>query len=724
MHRHALIVSAALIALAAREARSQDLARWERQAQRVTITRDDWGIAHVHGRTDADAVFGMVYAQAEDDFNRIETNYLDALGWLAQAEGEGQVWHDLRARMYADPDSLKAMYRTSPGRLKPLMNAFADGLNYYLARHPDVRPRVIARFEPWMALAFSEGSIGPDIETIALGPLQQFYGSRSLPGAPATETPRPVEPGGSNGMAVAPSRTANGRALFLINPHTSFFFRSELQMTSDEGLNAYGAVTWGQFFIYQGFNERLGWMHTSSGVDAIDEFRETVVTREGQPWYRVGSAERPMTRRTITISFRTADGMRTRSFTVYGTRHGPVVRQDGDHWVSVAIMHRPVEALAESFTRTKARTLAAFRRSLDMRANSSNNTVYADADGNIAYWQANFIPRRDTALDWRQPVDGALPGAQWRGMLPVDSIPQAVNPASGWLYNSNDAPWEAAGPSSPKKGEYPAYVENGGPSARGRHAALVLGRSGGWTLDSLLAAAYDPYLTWFAEPVPSLVRAWDQLPESDSLKTRLSEQVTSLRGWDLRWGVSSIPTTLAVFWGENISRRVARAARGTGMLAEEYIARHASGPEMLMALAAASDTIAARFGTWRTPWGDVNRFQRLTDDIVHPFDDAGPSIPVGFTGGQWGSIAAFAARAYPGTRKRYGTSGNSFVAVVEFGRDSVRARAVTAGGESGDVRSRHFNDQAERYATGNLRDVYFYRSQLQGHIEREYHPGQ
>jgi acyl-homoserine-lactone acylase len=723
MTRSLLLVAAFPLSVLNAQQRA-DLTRWERQARAVTITRDDWGIAHIHGRTDADAVFGMIYAQAEDDFNRVETNYLDALGWLAQAEGDGQVWHDLRARLYADPDTLKAMYRGSPAWLKSLMNAFADGLNYYLYKHPDVHSRVITRFEPWMALAFSEGSIGPDIETIALGPLQQFYGVVVVPGAPATERPRPVEPGGSNGMAVAPSRTSTGHALFLINPHTSFFFRSELQMTSDQGLNAYGAVTWGQFFIYQGFNERLGWMHTSSGVDAIDEFRETIVMRDGQPFYRVGGAERPVARRSISISFRTADGVRTRPFTVYGTRHGPIVRQDGEHWVSVGIMHRPVQALIESFTRTKARTLAAFRRSLDMQANSSNNTVYADADGNIAYWQANFIPRRDTGLDWRQSVDGAPPGAQWHGMLPVDSIPQAVNPASGWLYNSNDAPWEAAGPSSPRKGDYPRYVENGGSSARGRHAVRVLQRSSGWTLDSLLAAAYDPYLTWFEEPVPALVRAWDQLPESDSLKARLRDQVDLLRRWDLHWGVSSVPTTLAIFWGENISRRVARAARGTGMLAEEFIAQRASGPDMLQALAAASDSIAARFGSWRTPWGDVNRFQRLTDDIVHPFSDAGPSIPVGFTGGQWGSLAAFASRAYPGTRKRYGTSGNSFVAVVEFGPDSVRARAVTAGGESGDVHSPHFNDQAERYVAGNLRDVYFYRSQLRGHTEREYHPGQ
>ena len=152
------------------------------------------------------------------------------------------------------------------------------------------------------------------------------------------------------------------------------------------------------------------------------------------------------------------------------------------------------------------------------------------------------------------------------------------------------------------------------------------------------------------------------------------------------------------------------------------MATKATPRQRLEALAAASDTLAADFGSWKAPWGDINRFQRLTGDIVQPFTDAGPSIPVPFTSSRWGSLASFGARAYKGTKKWYGTSGNSFVAVVEFG-DSVRAKAVTAGGESGNPSSPHFDDQAQRYSTGDLRDVYFYRPQLKGHTQREYHPG-
>jgi acyl-homoserine lactone acylase PvdQ len=701
-------------------------ARWEHRARDVTITRDDWGIAHVHGRTDADAVFGMIYAQAEDDFNRIELNYLNAMGRLAEAEGESAVYQDLRMKLFIEPDSMRALYRRSPAWLQRLMAAWADGLNYYLATHPKVHPRVIRRFEPWMALTFSEGSIGGDIERVDLDALEAFYG-REQSEAPASQRSSrhagDAEPRGSNGIAIAPSNTVNHRTLFLINPHTSFFFRSELHMTSDEGLDAYGAVTWGQFFVYQGFNRTAGWMHTSSGVDAIDEYLETIVQRGGRWYYRYGDGERPVITTRITVPYRTDRGMKQRTFTVFRTHHGPVVRAEHGRWVTVRLMEEPVKALTQSYTRTKARNLAEFERTMELHTNSSNNTVFADAAGNIAYFHANFIPRRDTSFDWNAAVDGSDPRTEWHGVLPVDSSPNAINPSVGWVYNSNDWPWMAAGSDSPKPADYPKYVETGGPSARGRHAVRLLEHRKDFTLDRLLAAAFDSYLTWFERPLPALVRAWDALPARDALKTRLSDQVTLLRTWDRRWSAVSVPTSLAVFWGEELRARAGAEAQRAGLLLEDFVARQARPALLLDALAAASDRLAADFGDWRTPWGEINRFQRLTGDIVQQFNDSAPSNPVPFTSARWGSLASFGARPYPGTRRWYGTSGNSFVAVVEFG-DSVRARAVTAGGESGHPGSPHFNDQATRYAAGNLREVYFYPNQLKGHTERVYRPGQ
>ena len=719
-------IACGFIPQASASAQNQELQRWEQQARNVTIIRDNWGIAHISGKTDADAVFGMIYAQAEDDFNRVETNYLNSMGRLAEAEGESAIWRDLRMKIFISPEAMKAQYETSPAWLKALMNAWADGLNFYLTKHPEVKPRVIKRFEPWMALSFTEGSIGGDIETINLTQLQAFYGDSPAPvasNAAVNDEPGALaEPAGSNGIAISPSNTVGRHALLLINPHTSFFFRSELQMTSDEGLNAYGAVTWGQFFIYQGFNERCGWMHTSSAVDAIDEYLETVVKKDDGFSYKYGNEERPVTTSVIKVPYKTDKGMAEKMFTVYRTQHGPIVRAVGGKWVSVRLMQEPVKALTQSYTRTKAKDYKAFRQTMELHADSSNNTIFADADGDIAYFHGNFIPKRDPKFDWTKPVDGSDPATDWHGLLAVDESPLLLNPASGWLYNSNNSPWSAAGPSSPKKTDYPKYVDNGVESARGLHAIRVLQNKKDFTLDSLIAAAYDSYLTWFEKPIPALVKAWDQTPATDPLKAKLADQIALLRAWDLRWSQTSVPTSLAVFWAEDIQRKVAAAARRAGMPADEYIAGKVPPEQLLQSLSAASDKLAADFGTWKTPWGEINRFQRLTDDIVHPFTDAGPSIPVGFTSAIWGSLASFGARPYKGSKKIYGTSGNSFVAVVEFGK-TVRARAVTAGGESGNPSSKHFNDQAKRYSTGELREVYFYRSQLKGHTEREYHPG-
>jgi acyl-homoserine-lactone acylase len=715
--RHALAILLILFVLLApcHAQPSTQGARWAQQAKHVRIVRDDWGIAHVYGDTDADAVFGMIYAQCEDDFNRVETNYLNALGRLAETEGEGKIYQDLRMKLFIDPVALQKEYAESPAWLQKLMIGFADGINFYLARHPAVKPRVIHHFEPWMALSFSEGSIGGDIERIDLRKLESFYGEhKSTSALPA---PEPGEPGGSNGIAIAPSNTIDHHALLLINPHTSFFFRSELQMTSKEGLDAYGAVTWGQFFIYQGFNSRVGWMHTSSGVDAVDEYLETVQSKDGRYVYKYGDEERPVIEKQITVPYATAQGMAEKEFTVYYTEHGPVIRDQDGKWVAIRLMQEHMKALEQSYLRTKANNYQDYLKTMQLEANSSNNTIYADADGHIAYFHGNFIPRRDTHFDFTKPVDGSNPATDWQGLLTVEESPHLLDPKSGYLFNVNDSPWNGAGESSLRREDYPAYVETGRESARGVHAMRLLQGKKDFTLDGLVAAAYDSYLPWFIKPVPALLRAWTNLPKDSPIKTELAPQIGELQGWDLRWGVNSVATSLAIYWGQEVAR-----SGQTAGYEDEFAAPVLPAEDALKALKVASDKLTADFGTWRIPWGQINRYQRLTGDIVQHFDDARPSIPVGFTSSSWGSLAAFGAKPYPQTKKWYGTGGNSFVAVVEFG-DKVKARAVTAGGESGHPSSRHFNDQAERYSTGNLREVYFYPEQLKGHTERTYRPG-
>ena len=682
----------------------------------ATITRDEWGIPHVHGHTDADAVYGMIYAQAEDDFPRIEANYLTSLGRLAEAEGEAALWSDLRQRLFVDPAKLRADYAASPAWLRALMNAWAAGLNAYLADHSAVHPRVLTHFEPWMALSFSEGSIGGDIERVSLGPLAEFYGGVT---SVALDDRVFHEPRGSNGIAIAPRRTRDGHAVLLINPHTSFFFRAEQGVTSDAGLDVYGAATWGQFFIYQGFTAHAGWMHTTRGLDNVDTFAETIV-RQSPVTYRDGRATRPVRTATVTLHVRDIDGhLVPRTFTTFATRHGPVVGRDAaGHWLTVALMNTPVAALEQSFRRTKATTRAGFLTVAAARANSTNNTVFADDRGEISLLLPQFVPIRDGRFDYARPVDGSDPAADWHGLHPLADLPQVDDPASGFVYNSNDAPWCAAGEGTLDAAAYPRYMDTAGANPRGDHALRLLGGGTVFTAERLIAAAYDPYLPAFARLLPGLIAAHDRAPQPAR-----AGPVDLLRGWDDRWKADSTATSLAVFWGEALWSTAAGPARAAGISVWDHMATRSPDGERLAALDAAVARLPADFGGWRVPWGAINRFQRNDGALRQTFDDAKPSTPVPFTSAQWGSLASFGARRYPGTKRYYGTSGNSFVAVVEFG-PQVRAWAVTVGGESGDPASPHFVDQVDRYAAGALRPVHFYPADGAAHAACTYRPGE
>ncbi len=702
---------------------SADLARWKKAAQQVTILRDKWGIPHVFGKTDADAVFGMIYAQAEDDFNRVELNYINAMGRLAEVEGEKEIWRDLRMKMYIQPDAMKAKYAASPAWLQKLMNAFADGLNWYLHTHPEVKPKLITRFEPWMALSFSEGSIGGDIESIDLKQLERFYGKRTELAQLDMGKGFDPEPRGSNGFAISPKLSKSGRALLMINPHTSFYFRPEVHMVSEEGLNAYGAVTWGQFFIYQGFNDKLGWMHTSGGGDVIDEYLETVTERGGKFFYKYGEGERQVRAVPVTLPYKTPGGaMASRTVTAYFTHHGPVVRELDGKWVAVKMMDEPLKALTQSYTRTKAKNYNAFYKAMELRTNSSNNTVYADADGNIAYFHGNFIPRRDPRFDWSKPVDGSNPATEWKGLHDIKETITLFNPSSGYISNTNNWPFSSAGASSPKRQDYPDYMWSLPENARGRHAERVLKGAKDFTIDSLIAASYDSHLTAFEPLLPQLFKDHEALPESDPRKAQLAEQVAVLRNWDQRYATASVPTSLAVYWAQDMVAQHGPRARAQGTPVVDFITARLSAEERLASLARATDKLQSDFGDWRTPWGEINRFQRISGDIDQQYDDSKPSWPVAFASANWGSLASFGMVAKQKTKRIYGDRGNSFVAAVEFG-PRVRAKSILAGGQSGDPRSPHFSDQAEMYSRGEFKDVLFYREDIEKQLERRYHPG-
>lgn len=695
-----------------------ELKRWEAQAERVEIIRDDFGVPHIYGKSDADAVFGLLYAQCEDDFRRVERNYLWATGRLAELEGEKELYSDLRANLYMTEEEARQTYEKAPVWLKELCVAFADGVNYYLHTHPEVKPQVITKYEPWMPMFFFEGSIGGDIERISTSALQAFYEQDSalaVVDSKAIERQLLDEPQGSNGIAIAPSLSESGNAMLLINPHTSFYFRPEVHVISEEGLNAYGAVTWGQFFVYQGFNEKTGWIHTSTFVDFIDEFVEEVGEENGNYFYRFGEEKRPVETREVTLKYKDGDQLKEKTFTIYRTHHGPITHQQDGKWVATRINWDPVHALEQSYTRTKLNNFAEFKDMMNIRTNSSNNTVFADAEGNIGYFHGNFIPKRNPAFDFSKPVDGTNPSTDWQGLHTVDESIVILNPGTGWIQNCNSTPFTAAAEFSPKKEDYPAYMAPDSENFRGLHAVKVLqDLQGKLNLDSFLSLAYDPYLPAFEFLIPELLKA-----VGSGANPEQKQVIDLLKTWDFRTSKESVAMSVAHFYGENYQR----AFRSLNRFAQPNPnAKIPTSAEIKEVFAQTLEQMKADFGTWNTPWGEINRFQRLNGDINAAFDDSKPYIPVGLASGNWGALAAYGARSTENTKRLYGYRGNSFVAVVEFG-EKVKAKTILAGGQSADPNSPHFFDQAQRYADVDFKEVAFYREDVEQRATSKYHPG-
>lgn len=708
-----------LLLFAACSTKSDEQKRWEKHSANVTIMRDDFGVPHIYGKTDADAVFGLLYAQCEDDFNRVERNYLWATGRLAEVEGKDQLYSDLRAQLFMTNAEALEQYEKSPDWLKQLCVAFADGINYYLFTHPEVKPRLLTHFEPWMPLYFFEGSIGGDIESIPTRALQQFYDSATtIAYEPVNAVPN--EPQGSNGFAISGKLTESGKAMLLINPHTSFFFRGEVHVASEEGLNVYGAVTWGQFFVYQGFNEHNGWMHTSSYTDVMDEFVETVVEKDGNRFYKYGEELRPVIQKEVTLSYTEGDSLKQKSFTVFRTHHGPVTHLTNGKWTATAMNWSPAKALEQSFLRTKTTSYDEFLKVMDLRTNSSNNTVYADADGTIAFHQGNFIPKRDVQFDYSKPVDGSNPATDWRGLHEVTEEIQLVNPPNGWIQNCNSTPFTAALEFSPKKENYPYYMATEPENFRGIHAQRVLTGRSGYTLDKLIETAYDPYLPAFEKLIPGLIDAFDK---SGKKYAALKPAIDTLRIWNKKVSKTSVGMSLAHFYISTYMQKGERDPELELIDVINYFGTGSPAEERLKIFSLAVQKLTEDFGTWNTPWGEINRLQRLTGDIKQPFDDAQPSIAIGMASGNWGALASFGARGTAATKRIYGTYGNSFVAVVEFG-EKVKAKSILAGGQNGDPASPHFFDQGQRYADVRFKDVLYYKEDVERNAKRTYRPGE
>ncbi|MGI4806022.1 MAG: penicillin acylase family protein, partial [Janthinobacterium lividum] len=525
---------------------------------------------------------------------------------------------------------------------------------------------------------------------------------------------------GSNGFAIAPKKSASGHALLYINPHVPFYFRSEVQISSNEGLNTYGAVTWGQFFIYQGFNAHCGWMHTSSYADVADLYEEKVHKRSTGWFYEYEGKEKPVMERKLVLKLKEGDQISTKTITGFYTGHGPVLGSRNGKWLSLKANNRSYKSLLESWLITKANNFAQYKTAMDLLSNATNNTVYADDKGKIAFWYGNFMPKRSIQFDWTQPVDGTTKATEWQGVHPLNEIVQVINPATGWIQNCNSTPFTSSGKDSPDRTKYPAYMAPDGENFRGINATRLLSNNQKLTLDELIAKGYDHYLTAFDVLLPSLFKAFDAAP--DSTKNHLSEPIQILKNWDRKSSIHSVATSLAVEWGTRMFAALPKAKSSEESTYQtervNALLKTINPKQELEFLVEAIQNLQSRYVSWKIEWGEINRYQRPVDAV---FSDAKPSLPVAQVASTFGQLPSFVSRTMD-TKKRYGYSGNSFIAAVEFG-PKIRAKTMITGGQSFNPNSKNFDNQAQMYLDGKFKNVLFYKVDVLKHAVKTYHPG-
>lgn len=379
----------------------------------------------------------------------------------------------------------------------------------------------------------------------------------------------------------------------------------------------------------------------------------------------------------------------------------------------------------QSWLRTKTKGFVDFEKVMQMRSNTSDNTVFADDKGNIAYWHGNFIPKRDTKYDWSKPVDGTTTATEWKGIHGLNEIVHVYNPSTGWIQNCNSTPYTVSGTASPDKNKFPKYMSPDGENPRAVNAIRLLTSENNFTLEKMTQTGYDTYLSAFDILLPSLFIAL-QVKE-DPVSPSLQEAINLLKAWDKRSSTPSVATTLAIEWATKLSQKIP-AAR-TDEERSDLIGRlhtmvtNTTGGEKISLLEDVIRELDKNFGTWKVSWGEMNRYQRFSSDLQQKFDDSKLSFPVGMASSAWGCLPSFSSVKPAGSKFRYGVNGNSFVAAVEFGK-RVRAKSVVTGGEGMDPSSKHFLDQTPLYINGQFKDVWFYKEDVLKHVEKKYKPGE
>ncbi|RDB04931.1 penicillin acylase family protein [Runella aurantiaca] len=722
-----IIVSTAL--LQAQTFSPGEIANLQKQAKRITIVKDKWGVPHVYTKTDADAVFGMMYIQCEEFFEKVENTLITRLGRLAEVQGERELYQDLWARTFIDSTRALKLYQQTPKWLRKLCDAYAAGINFYMISHPAKKPKLITRVEPWMVLLNNIPSItGSNLTELEF---RQFYSKDaglSLSYVPEANHEFYQEAGGSNGWALAPSKTQSKKAMLLINPHSEFYGRIEIHLVSKQGLNSYGAPFLGQFNIFQGFNDFCGWMHPITLSDAKDLYAETVEKKDGKYSYRYNGEQRGIDSSRITVKYKKGNELLSKTFTIYRTHHGPVVAVRDKKWITLKSTDANIELLGLHWQKMKSKSFEEFQSTIGKRVMVGNNIIYADRKGNIAYWHGNYVPKRNPAYDWKRPVGGSTTVTEWQGTHDLSEIPHYINPANGWVQNCNSTPLYGAGAFDTLMSRKPSYMLPDGHTPRAMNAVRLLNNLKNATIDDVITATHDTYLPNAERFIPTLVKAFET-NQTDSVSVQLFSPIQALRNWNFRADTTSVATTLGVMWVEKIiPLNVARLKKPIAN-EENYSVTNGANlttdfitpKEQLALLAQVVQELKKDFGTWEVPWGSINRFQRIKEGET--FSDSRPSWAVTATPGPLGSLNAYSSRKVPQAKAHYGVNGNTFVAVIEFGK-TLKAKTILTGGASTDPTSPHFTDQVKGYINGQFKEIFFYKKDVMNNAERIYRPGE
>jgi len=692
-------------------------------ADDVTIYRDAFGVPHVHGKTDAATAFGFAYAQAEDNFWQIENNFVRAIGRAAELDGEDMLQSDWLNRALQTESLSILEYEQSDEHIRGILDGFASGLNHFLRSRPDTEPRFFDHFEPWYPLAlirylyyqrgflrsagvyskdFDEAmrvssnellSIGDNIDTDTdAAALEESSPSGDL--YPRTEQ-------GSNSWAVSPSRSASGNALLFINPHLPFFGPSQVyegHVISDEGWNFSGYSRLGFPMPYVGFNEHLGWASTDNGADQADAYAEVFDHPDDPLAYRYGDEYRTAETWEEYILVRNGTRLDTLTFQMQKTHHGPVVAMNGAQPVTVRMAKFEEPGwLAQWYAMSRSDNLESFKEAVSALDMLFGNYLYADREGNIYYVYNGAVPRRSEAFNWRGINDGSNPETEWQGYHSIDELPQVLNPSSGWIQNCNGTPFLSTSDGNPIRSNFPSYMVREGDNARSRAARRILSSNDSFTYNAWSKLAYSTFSVRADEEIPGLVDAWQALQQVEPRRAAsIREAVEVLRDWDRVSTVESVEMTLFVLAAEQGSLSPSGLQRAISRLENDW-------------------------GTWHVPWGDINRLQRAQSNGDGLSDDL-PSLAVAGVPSWAGAMFTFWSSSPPGQKRRYGTGGNSYVAVVEFGA-SVRAKSLHPFGASADPTSPfHFN-QAEIYASGNFKEAWLTLEDVKANASRAYRPG-